>query len=773
MSKWTSEAGPRQTKQVDKAIRDLSWQTKKVKQINDWGVNEVVAALICGSDDQKARFDAAIDPIGERFGWTITRKNYREIIEAVESATKAVDIPVEDCRTTPEERERRAEVQQKAQKERAEQEAAVKASAEALRGKIPASAKSLIVAELDENDSDLMTDYHNHKTARRVVIGWRTSTRENFAKLREAAGRFPETAHLGPGRDIWKVWVLDDEGFRRYVNQDGEPSTWDAVKFETESEALVFIESTRLEGAKTDCESVEHRENWSMGSGNYLKAGGDDSSGWRVRSVAVSQLDSYAFEDGLPEASESGPVVSSAAYDIGQYTHTKKGTDMWIVVPSERLESDDFNRLRSSAKSAGGWYSRKWGTTPGGFAFESEESAKSWAVGAFGPPAVSDERMAAIMERADKVDERLQNKADCEEMAKRGLPNLNAVRVERLRAMAEKLESDGRAKLAPRETNTAKKLKLARNAERDGQQMLRAAVTVQAYCGAVEAGALPAELSGLKPTKSRFLEVAARRGTHVENGYHGYMVDSQEWSDNGAEAVALRVLVDSLKTSADVDKEQATASALKIRQLEDELRGVDIPGFFPTPEPVARRLVEAADLQPDHDILEPSAGIGSICEVIRESVGSANLLAVELRPSLCRVLVAKGLQVHCGDFLEESGRWDRIVMNPPFEKGQDAEHLRHAFGLLKPGGRVVALMSAGPWFRSDAKSVGFREWFDEVGGEVEDVEPGAFSGVKAFRSTGVSVKMVTIDKPAAVASPETSQRSRVEKVGRAVQCLLF
>ena len=29
-------------------------------------------------------------------------------------------------------------------------------------------------------------------------------------------------------------------------------------------------------------ESVEHRKNYSMGAGNYLKAGHDDSSGWRA-----------------------------------------------------------------------------------------------------------------------------------------------------------------------------------------------------------------------------------------------------------------------------------------------------------------------------------------------------------------------------------------------------------------------------------------------------------------------------------------------------------
>ena len=41
--------------------------------------------------------------------------------------------------------------------------------------------------------------------------------------------------------------------------------------------------------------------------------------------------------------------------------------------------------------------------------------------------------------------------------------------------------------------------------------------------------------------------------------------------------------------------------------------------------------------------------------------------------------------------------YDTIVMNPPFEKFQDIDHVRHAFDLLKPGGRVVAISASAPW----------------------------------------------------------------------------
>ena len=34
-------------------------------------------------------------------------------------------------------------------------------------------------------------------------------------------------------------------------------------------------------------------------------------------------------------------------------------------------------------------------------------------------------------------------------------------------------------------------------------------------------------------------------------------------------------------------------------------------------------------------------------------------------------------------------------MNPPFENGRDIDHVTHALSLLKPGGRLVAIMSEG------------------------------------------------------------------------------
>ena len=50
-------------------------------------------------------------------------------------------------------------------------------------------------------------------------------------------------------------------------------------------------------------------------------------------------------------------------------------------------------------------------------------------------------------------------------------------------------------------------------------------------------------------------------------------------------------------------------------------------------------------------------------------------------------------------------------MNPPFERGADIEHLRHAFAKLAPGGRLVAICANGPRQREELGEV-CSEWID-------------------------------------------------------------
>lgn len=182
-----------------------------------------------------------------------------------------------------------------------------------------------------------------------------------------------------------------------------------------------------------------------------------------------------------------------------------------------------------------------------------------------------------------------------------------------------------------------------------------------------------------------------------------------------------------------------------IAAMEREMVGRKIDGYFPTPRATVDKLLEAAEIEPGMSVLEPSAGKGNIADVIKETAPEADLETVEYQSSLSRILEAKGHKVVGNDFLKHQGQYDRIVMNPPFEQYQDVEHVKHAYDLLKPGGRLVAVMSEGPFFRSDKKGQAFRDWLEEVGGTSEKLPEGSFKSSE--RPTGVATRMVVIDKP--------------------------
>lgn len=138
--------------------------------------------------------------------------------------------------------------------------------------------------------------------------------------------------------------------------------------------------------------------------------------------------------------------------------------------------------------------------------------------------------------------------------------------------------------------------------------------------------------------------------------------------------------------------------------MKDTLRaGVQVvtaPQLFPTPPELAARMVEEADIQPGQQVLEPSAGTGNIIEACRRASLSAAVVAVELNTRLAQSLRGRhDIPVVCGDFLEQNGnlgKFDRVLMNPPFANGADIQHIKHAIGFLKPGGRLVAICANGP-----------------------------------------------------------------------------
>lgn len=219
--------------------------------------------------------------------------------------------------------------EQRRERERAQ--FAAEEKAKAMQAEIarirPNWAKAALVAVLEQDDCDSMTDYFNATTKKTVLVGWSKHTRDLFPEMRKAARVYPETAHL----------------------------------------------------AEADAEA-EHREKYSMGAGYYLKQGSRYCTGWKVEKSCYA-LDSLGnrIDEIAPALLAPTCNTKGGTFTISEHTHTKKGFQMWICQLGERVERDEFNRLRDAARALGGWYSRPWGGTPGGFAFKDAAKAQQFA----------------------------------------------------------------------------------------------------------------------------------------------------------------------------------------------------------------------------------------------------------------------------------------------------------------------------------------------------------------------------------------------------------
>lgn len=159
-------------------------------------------------------------------------------------------------------------------------------------------------------------------------------------------------------------------------------------------------------------------------------------------------------------------------------------------------------------------------------------------------------------------------------------------------------------------------------------------------------------------------------------------------------------------------------------------------GFYPTPEGAAQRLfghfpMYRPDGEPPLTVLEPSAGTGNLARMAVTKGGVVD--CVELYAERAAELTASGLyrKVWQCNFLtlKPSTLYDRVVMNPPFDRERDIDHVMHALGFLKPDGCLSAIMSAGTEFRETRKSQAFRALMEKMNARWDDLPAGSFASV--------------------------------------------
>jgi hypothetical protein len=285
---------------------------------------------------------------------------------------------------------------------------------------------------------------------------------------------------------------------------------------------------------------------------------------------------------------------------------------------------------------------------------------------------------------------------------------------EKLRTLADGMEKaiDGKFNSGVSQQNpTQRRLRIAEGMRKDGEQLQKVQFLLRTLADMHEAGTVPPELT----------KVTTKAAAHT----------------------ALFDYRDKIQAAVDIanGKPPEDPKAKTLRDLDRELIGCKIPGFFVTPKDIAQQVVELANIREGMEVLEPSAGRGDIAECVNHG---SKLTCIEYQQKLAKILELKGFNTICGDFLEHTGSYHRIVQNPPFENFQDIKHVRHAFNCLKPGGRLVSIMGESVFFRSDRIPAEFRKWLDDKGAEVIDLPVGVFQGT--ITSTGVKARIVVIDK---------------------------
>jgi len=161
---------------------------------------------------------------------------------------------------------------------------------------------------------------------------------------------------------------------------------------------------------------------------------------------------------------------------------------------------------------------------------------------------------------------------------------------------------------------------------------------------------------------------------------------------------------------------------------------------FYTPSVLACRMASLAQIQRGECVLEPSAGTGRLALAAREYTD--DIVCLDSDPQAVYMLCSLGLRAQCQDFLTvtpaEVPGVDVVLMNPPFQQGAEVAHVIHGLSFLRPGGRLVAIMSNGITFRKDKASSALRATLAAVAARIEPLPE------KSFAASGTTVNTVLV-----------------------------
>lgn len=170
---------------------------------------------------------------------------------------------------------------------------------------------------------------------------------------------------------------------------------------------------------------------------------------------------------------------------------------------------------------------------------------------------------------------------------------------------------------------------------------------------------------------------------------------------------------------------------------------------FYTPPELGARMARLALIEEGDLVLEPSAGSGRLVEAAFAC--NAYVVAVEIDWNVAQRLPdldpVGALTVYAADFMTwtppaGTDPIDCVLMNPPFSANQDIKHVLRALDFLRPGGRLVAIMSPHFTFAQDAPSRAFRKLIGYPEGQPG---PAGLSVVGSLRGEGSYVADASVE----------------------------